>query len=299
MQLLPVAPPVAVPGMPGFDYVAVDAARRRVYAAHTGSRALLIIDADSGEVKDEVRVGPVHGVAVDPVSGVVFTGNGTDDSVSEVDPQTQKVVTSVGLPGAIDAIAYDATLKRIYADEDNGTRIFVIDARTMQHVATISLPGHHPEYLAIDPENHDVYQNVSDLSEIAVIDPRSLKVPYVITTPGIPHNHPLQYDAAYHEIITGGGGIIAAYDGDGKQLGVAATPEVDQCDLDQQTHYIACAGGGYITVLQTRPGQGPAVLAQADVPRGVHTLAIDPKTGNIFAVWGSSMGDFVQRFAMR
>jgi DNA-binding beta-propeller fold protein YncE len=299
MLILPVAPPVAVPGMSDFNYVTVDAKRRRVYAAQTGSGALLIVDADSGDVKGAVRVGPVHGVAVDPISGIVFTGNGTDNTVSEVDPQTQKVLATVEVPGAVDAIAYDTTYKRIYADEEGGTHIFVIDAPTMRHIATISLPGHKLAYLTIDPETHDLYQNIEDLSEIAMIDPRSLTVRDVITTPGIPHNHPLQYDAAYHQIITGGGGIIAAYDRDGKQLGIAATPQVDQCDLDQQTHYIACAGGGYITVLQTRPGQGPAVLAQADVPRGLHTMAIDPKTRNIFAVWGSSAGDFVQRFAMR
>jgi hypothetical protein len=146
---------------------------------------------------------------------------------------------------------------------------------------------------------HDIYQNIDDLGEIAVVDPRSLRVRDVITTPGITHNHPLQYDAAYHEIITGGGGVLAAYEPNGKILGLAAIPQVDQCDLDQQTHTIACAGGGYITVLQTRPGQGPAVLADLDVPRGLHTLAIDPKTGNIFAVWASPTGAFVQRFALK
>lgn len=299
MQIIPVAPPVSVPGTAGFDYVTVAAARRRVYAAHTGSRALLIVDADTGEVKGQVSVGPMHGVAVDPISGVVFTGNGTDDTVSEVDPEAQKVVTTVHLPGPIDAIAYDSALKRIYADEADGTRIFVIDARTMRHVGTVSLPGHKPEYLAIDPENHDVYQNIDDLSEIAMIDPQSLKVPAVITTPGIAHNHPLQYDAAYHQIITGGGGLLAAYARTGKQLGLAAIPQVDQCDLDQQTHYIACAGGGYITVLQTRPAQGPSLLSELAVPLGVHTLAIDPKTSDIWAVWGSPEGAFVQRFALR
>lgn len=298
MLLLPVAPPVAVPGLPGFDYVTVDAARRRVYAAHTGNHALLIVDADSGAVKGQVTVGPMHGVAVDPVSGIVFTGNGTDNSVSEVDPQTQEVVATTGVPGPVDAIAYDTRFKRIYADEADGTRIFVIDAVTMRHVATVSLPGHKPEYLAIDPQTHYVYQNIDDLGEIAVIDPQSLTVRSVIKTPGIVHNHPLQYDAAYHQIIAGGGGMIAAYERDGKELDLAAIPQVDQCDLDQQTHVVACAGGGYITVLQTRPTQGPAVLTQTDVPGGIHTLAIDSKTGDVWTVWGSPQGDFVQQFAL-
>src|SRR6202020_1506396 len=68
-MLIPALPPQAVPVYSGFDYVTVDPQRRRVYAAHTGSRALLIVDADSGKVLGQVRVGPLHGVAVDPADG--------------------------------------------------------------------------------------------------------------------------------------------------------------------------------------------------------------------------------------
>ena len=44
-------PPQPVPVFSGFDYVTIDAQRRRVYAAHGGSKALLIVDADSGKVR--------------------------------------------------------------------------------------------------------------------------------------------------------------------------------------------------------------------------------------------------------
>lgn len=299
MPLVPLAPPVAVPVYSGFDYVTIDAARRRVYAAHTGSRALLIVDADSGKVAGQVRVGPMHGVAVDPASGHVFTGNGTDDTVSEVDPLTQKVLRSADVPGAIDAIAYDAARRRIYADEDDGTRLFVIDAAAMKLVATVTLPGHKPEYLAVDPQTHEVYQNIDDLGEVAVVDPDKLSVSRTFPTPGIVHNHPLQYDAQYREIITGGGGVLAAYTRDGKELGHTAIPPVDQCSLDPATHLLACAGGGKITMLRARPSAGPELIAQLDVPRGVHTVAIDPKTDDVWAVWASPEGDFIQRFALR
>src|SRR5581483_2269498 len=94
MPLVPVTPPQPVAVFGGFDYVTVDVVRRRVYAAHTGSRALLIVDADSGKVLGQVRVGPLHGVAVDPATGHVFTGDGDARTVSEIDPVTQKVLHS-------------------------------------------------------------------------------------------------------------------------------------------------------------------------------------------------------------
>src|ERR1700679_31824 len=98
-MLTPALPPQAVPVFGGFDYVTVDAQRRRVYAAHGGGNALLIVDADTGKVIGQVRVGRMAGVAVEPVSGHVFTGNGSDRSVSEVDPVTMKNLRSVDVDG--------------------------------------------------------------------------------------------------------------------------------------------------------------------------------------------------------
>src|SRR6202522_751944 len=197
-------PPQPVPVFSGFDYVSVDAQRRRIYAAHGGSKALLIVDADSGKVIGQVRVGPMAGSAIEPLTGHVFTGNGEDDSVSEVDPVAMKVLRSVDTSGPVDAIAYDPANGRIYADEDDGTHLFVIDAKTFTLVKSIVLPGHKPEFLTIDPETHEVYQNIDDLSEIAVIDPVTLTVKRTIPTPEVKANHPLQYDPDFHQLAVGG-----------------------------------------------------------------------------------------------
>jgi outer membrane protein assembly factor BamB len=294
-------PPQSVPIYSGFDYVAVDAQRRRVYAAHTASEALLIVDADSGRVLGQVRVGPMHGVAVDPVTGHVFTGDGESQTVSEIDPEAKTVLRTADVGGKVDAIAYDPGNSHIYADEDDGTHIFVIDAKTMKSIGTVTLPGHKPEYLTVDPKTHVVYQNISDLSEFVVVDGSSLAVTKTIATPEIAHNHPLQYDPDYAHVLVGGqNGTIAAYDTNGKLVGkVAIQPKVDQCSLDRASHRIACAGSGMLTVLQDNPAGAPTVIAQTGVPQGAHTVGIDSKTSNVWIVWAAATGDFTQSFAVR
>jgi len=301
MPLLPVIPPQSVPIFSGFDYVTVDAQRRRVYAAHTASEALLIVDADTGSVIGQVKVGPMHGVAVDPANGHVYTGDGTSRTVSEVDPATKTVVRSADVDGNVDAIAYDPSNGHIYADEDDGTRIFVVDAKTMKSIGTIALPGHKPEYLSIDPKTHEVYQNISDLSEFVVIDPATLKVTKTFGTPEIKGNHPLQYDPAYGHVLIGGqNGILAVYDTSGKLVGqTKIQPRVDQCTLDRDSHLIACAGSGTLTVLHDTAGGAPALVAQTDVPREAHTTAIDAKTGHVWIVWSQENGDFTQSFSVK
>lgn len=296
-MLTPAAPPQSVPVFSGFDYVTIDAVRRRVYAAHSGSQRLLVVDADTGSIVGQVRVGEAHGVAVDPANGHVYVGT-SEDEVSEIDPVTLKVVNHVDVGGAVDAIAFDPSNGRIYADEDDGTKVFVVDAKTFKLIKTIVVPGHKPEYLAINPKTHEVYQNIDDLAEIAVIDPGSMSVTRTIPTPDLKHNHPLQYDPEYDQIVTAGGGVMGAYAPNGKKLGQLTVGRFDQCDLDSTEHVLACAGDGGITRFTLHRGGAPTLLDNVAVNSGVHTTAIDPKTHAVFAVWGDrdGKGDFLQKF---
>ena len=298
-MLTPALPPQSVAIFSGFDYLSVDAQRRRVYAAHGGGKALLIVDADSGKVLGQVEVGRMAGNAVEPTTGHVFTGNGDDDSVSEVDPVAMKVLRSVDTPGHVDAIAYDPTNSRIYADEDDGTRLFVIDAKTMAIVKTITLPGHKPEFLTVDPQTHDVYQNISDLAEIAVIDPGTLTVKKIIPTPELKGNHPLQYDPAYKLIVVGGtNGMMSTYTPAGVKRATIPVPRFDQCTIDRDAHVLACAGSGGITRIAVHADGSLAVVDTTPVNPGVHTTTIDPTTHAVFTVWSNhdGSGDFVQKF---
>jgi len=298
-MMTPLAPPQPVPIFSGFDYVTVDAARRRVYAAHNASGALTIVDADSGKVLGQVKVGDLHGVAVDPATGHVFTGNGTDQSISEVDPVTMKELRTADVAGAVDAIVYDPGNGRIYADEDNGTHVYVVDARTMKSVGTVDLPGHKPEYLAVDPKTHELYQNITDLQEVAVVEPVSLKVARTIPTPEIVANHPLQFDPDYGHLIVGGkNGTIAVYEPSGKLVGTTAIaqPGVDQCDLDRKSHLFACAGSGAIEVFRDNRSGPPSLVTTATVSKTAHTVGIDPAALSVWTVWPQADGDFVQGF---
>jgi len=304
MPIVPMTPPQPVAIYSGFDYVTVDAERRRVYAAHTGSQTLLIVNADSGQEIGQVQTGPSHGVAVNPETGHVYTGDGEARTVSEVDPIAQKVLATTDVAGNVDAIAYDPVEHRIYADEDDGTRMFVIDSRTMKSVGTVALPGHKPEYLAIDPQSHKIYQNIANLSEFVVIDPKRLTVVQTIKTPGIANNHPLQLDTDLRHIYVGGrhdanSGILQTYDMDGNLLGQTNyAGRFDQCDVDSRTHNLYCAGDGAITVFHDS-GKQTTIVARYPTHEDTYTVAVDKKTGTFWTVWAGKVGDFIQGFVLK
>lgn len=296
MFTLTALPPHSVPIVSRFDYVTVDARRHRVYAAHTGSQTLLIVDETTGKVLGQVDTGPMHGVAVDPADGMIYTGDGTDQTVSKIDPVAMKVVSSVNVPGNVDGIEYDPQLHRLYADEDGGDHLYVIDTRTMKLAATVTLPSSDPEAIAIDPATHTVYQNLNDSNSIAVIDPKTLRVVKRITTAPIQHNHPLVFDAATDELVVGGkNGVMATYAPNGSLLAQGKVqPDIDQCSLGARGDVEACAGHGIVTLVALSKDGAPHVVATYHAPAGTHTVGIDEDAGTLWIVYPSDKGDFIQ-----
>jgi WD40 repeat protein len=294
--MLVALPPHTVPVVGRFDYVMTDSARGRVYAAHTGSEALLIVDGKTGAVLGQVQVGPIHGVAVDPADGSVYTGNGTDKTVAKVDPVAKKVVASVDVPGNVDGIVYDPALHRLYADEDGGSHVYVIDTTTMKLVGTVTLPSSDPEQMAIDPKTNLVYQNLNDRDSVAVIDAKRLKVIKIIKTPQIVHNHPLVFSPQLNQLIVAGkNGVISAYSPSGDLLGNGKVQtDIDQCSLGQDGELMVCAGAGVITLVKLARNGAPAVIATADTKHDVHTVGIDETRDRVWIVYPSANGDFIE-----
>jgi DNA-binding beta-propeller fold protein YncE len=300
MMHLTTAPPQPVAIVSHFDYMAADARRRRIYAAHTGSEALVVVNADSGQVLGQVDIGPLHGIAVDESSGIVYTGD-ESGTISAVDTKGMQVVNSIAVGRPVDAIAYDPVRKRIYADEDSGNHVFVVDATKMKLVATLMTPGTDHEYLAVDPKTGDVYQNIPDLDEFVVIDPASLKIVKAVKTPELKKNHPLQVDAVNSSVIVGGkNGVLSIYSFQGKLLGSGAMPPgVDQCDLDQAAGLLACAAEGTVSVISIPARGAPKVLAKLAVGNDAHTVAIDPRTHDVWTALVTPHGDYIQRIYVK
>lgn len=298
MPIIVAAPPQAVPAFSGFDYVAVDEAHHRAYAAHTPSKRLLIVDTTTGRVLGQVDVGPMHGLAVDERTGVIFTGNGTDQTISKIDPATMAVVTSTDVPGNIDAMAYDNARGRIYADQDGGGNVYVIDGATMKQIATIPMPADDLESPAVDQRTGTLYQNLANGGGYAIIDPASLKVVKVVKTPQLEKNHPLVYSQAAGQVIVGGiNGIISAYAPDGTHVGDAKVqPHIDQCSTGSQGRLIVCAGRGIVSLIRAESGMAPRVVGTLDTGHeSLHTVGIDDSTGDIWVVYSDGRGDWVQK----
>ncbi len=276
---------VVLGGEGGWDYLAVDAASRRLYL--TRGNRVSVLDADTLKPTGEIPgTDGVHGVAFAPELGRGFVSAGKADSVVIFDLKTLKVLGTVRTGANPDAIVYDPSTRRVFAFDGKSRDATVIDAAAGTVVATVPLGG-KPEFAAVDGAGA-VYVNIEDAGELVRLDARaaSVKARWPLAPCAEPSG--LAFDAAARTLFAVcANKLMAVVDAaPGK---VVATPAIgerpDAAAFDPGTGLAFSSNGeGTLTVVR-RGADGTYAAAQtAKTRKGARTMALDPKTGRVFLV---------------
>jgi DNA-binding beta-propeller fold protein YncE len=298
---LTAAPPIAVQRKPGwFDYMTVDVKYRRLLVPHSSNDQLAIVDMDGGTVLQQVDLGDGaegFGVAVDERDGKYFVGTASN-KVVDINRKNMVLQADIRLPGPVDAIAFDPNNDTLYADEGGGTRVWAINGKSDKLVATIPVPA-APEFIEFDPVSNRIYQNIKpEPSMVLAIDTKTNTV--VERWPVAPATrvHGLAVDGASGRVFSIGingklavidvktGAIVAMVD---------VAPRVDQIAFDAGNKRLYCPSGtGVMSVVQ-ETDTGATVIGSVAIPRGTHTVTVDPKTHNVWISYGGADNDFVEK----
>ena len=99
----------------------------------------------------------------------------------------------------------------------------------------------------------------------------------------------------------GANGVLSVYDTAGKKKFETKMPaHIDQCDLDQGTHMLVCAGGTALSLFALSADAAPKLVGTYSGKYHVHTVAFDAKTHDAWAVMedeGGTNQDYIQRFS--
>jgi len=287
---------MTVPGGPGgFDWMLVDKARHRLYAAHGGTKTLAVLDLQT-ETLRQIAVGEVSGAVVDAADGKVFVGCG-NNKVVVLDNDTLQKTAEIAVSGPVDDIKLDPKNGRVYADHDDGAEVWVIHARTNTLVGTIAVAG-APEEMAYDAAADRLYQNVKPADTVDVIDPATSKITTIWKTAPASSPHGLVLDTTSRRLFSAGGnGILVMLDPKTGKVAtsVAIAPGTDQISFDPKTQRIYCASRGFISVVQ-ETANGVRLLGNVPSPRGAHTLAVNPATGDVWISYSNPSGSYLQKF---
>ena len=270
-------------GEGGWDYLTVDSSDRRLYISR--GTHVMVLDLDTDKlVGDITGTTGVHGIAVAPELDRGFTSNGRINTASIFELKTLKVVGQVKTGTNPDAILYDSASKRVFTFNGGSKDATVFEGASGEVVGTIPLGG-KPEFAAADGKGK-VYVNIEDKDEVVEID--SLKLAAVKRYPLKPCEEPsgMGFDPEHHRVFAGcHNKVMAILDvSTGKVIAAVPIGEgVDGNGFDPGTELAFSSNGeGTLTVVrELSPGKF-GVAETVTTQRGARTMAIDPRTHNIY-----------------
>jgi DNA-binding beta-propeller fold protein YncE len=269
-------------GEGGWDYLTVDSSARLLYISR--STHVMVVDIDTDKVVADIADTPgVHGIAIAPELNRGYTSNGKANTATIFDLKTLKALGQVKTGENPDAILYDPATKRVFTFNGRSKDATVIEAASGNVAGTIPLGG-KPEYAAADGRGK-VYVNVEDTNEVVVID--SLKLTLIKRYSLKPCEEPtgMGLDAEHHRVYSGcHNKVMTILDTEtGKVITMPIGEGVDGNGFDPGMGLAFSSNGdGTLSVVREfSPGKFEIVQTVA-TQRGSRTMAIDPKTHNVY-----------------
>jgi YVTN family beta-propeller protein len=265
-----------------WDYLTADAEARRLYIAR--SSHVMVMDLDTGKVVGDLpKTAGVHGVALCPQRNKGFTSNGGDSTVTIFDTRTLMETARVKVGSGPDAIVYDPASDRVFTFNAGSKDATAISAETGEVVGTVQLDG-RPEG-GVSNGRGLVYVNVLGKNEVVAFDAKSFAV--VNRWPVAPGETPtgLGYDADKQRLFSScRNDKMVILDANGGKV-LATLPigkGTDACLFDPSSRLAFSSNrDGTLTVVE-EAADGYRVLANVTTQVGAKTMALDPKTHNIY-----------------
>ncbi len=276
---------IPIPGKAQWDYLKVDPEANRLYLSH-GTK-VEVVDLATGTIVGAIEDTPgVHGIALAPKLGRLFTSNGQENKASIVDSKSLKTLSKVSTGANPDSILFEPIQSEVYTFNGRGKSATVFNPESGQIIATVDLGG-KPEFATDDPQAGKIYVNLEDRSEVAVLDTKSHKV--VSHWPIAPGKSAsgMAIDLEHHRLFLGcDNKLMVMMDSVAGKV-VATVPigaGVDANAFDPTTQLAFSSNGedGNTTIAREISPDKLTVIQVLKTAVGARTMALNPKTHDIY-----------------
>ncbi len=268
---------IPLPNVKGrIDHFALDPIHNRLFVSALGNNTEEVIGIGTQVVVHTIPGVPTpQGVAYAPELNKLFVGSG-EGKLYVYDGSTFALITAIDFGDDVDNLRYEAAEKRVYVgfgDENTGA-IGIVDAVTNKRLEDEFKLGGHPESFQLSATSPDIYVNLPDLKQIAVIDRSKRSV--IRWSLKSESNFPMALDDPDHRLFvaTRTPPQFAVFDTGSGHL-VAALPTVQDSDdlyYDSIRRRLYVAGGeGYISVYQQNDADHYKLLAKVQTAVGART----------------------------
>lgn len=267
---------IPLPGVLGrFDHFGFDR-QNQLFVSALGNNTVEVIDI-SGRTRAHSISGIPNpqGVVYSPETKKLFAAS-SKGKLYVFDGTSFDLITAIDFHGDVDNLRYDAANRRVYVgygDDETGA-IGTVDATTNDRLDEEYKLGSHPESFQLETTGPNIYVNLPELKQIAVINRSTHAISRWPLT--LEHNFPMALDEADHRLFvaTHEPARLAVFDTNSGHL-VAMVPCVQDADdlyYDSTRKRIYVPGGeGYISVFQQKDADHYQLLAKVSSTLGART----------------------------
>jgi len=274
---------IPLPGVQGrIDHFGMDD-KGHLFLSALGSNSEEVIDIGAqARIHSISGIPTPQGVVFSPETNKLFVGS-AKGSLYIYDGTSYKQITAIDFHGDVDNLRYDPATEQVfvgYGDEETAA-IGTVDATTNQRGRDFKL-GAHPESFQLENNGTNIYVNLPDLRQIAVINRKTWTV--TRWPLGQDGNFPMALDEADHRVFvnTRGPAKLLVVDTDSGKT-VASLSSVEDCDdlyYDSARKRIYASGGeGFIAVFQQKDADHYELLTKVPTTLGARTSAYFGKLG--------------------
>jgi DNA-binding beta-propeller fold protein YncE len=268
---------IPLPNVKGrIDHFGFDPVHNRLFVSALGSNTEEIIGIGAQTVVHTISGVPTpQGVVYSPETNKLFVGS-DEGKLYVYDGTTFDPITSIDFGDGVDNLRYDAAERRLYVgygDERTGA-IAMVDAATNKRLDNEFKLGAHPESFRLSASGPNIYVNLPDLKQIAVINRNTHSIVRWPLT--FESNFPMALDETNHRLFvaTRVPPRLAVFDSNSGHQ-VAALPTVqDSDDLyydSARKRVYVCGGEGYISVFEQEDADHYKLLAKVQTAIGART----------------------------
>ncbi len=193
--------------------VVTDPAEKNAFVVDAKGNSLVVVDLNSGEIKQKIAVGASpEGASLSPDGKTVAVCVEDDNAVAFVDVATQKVTRKIKTQGQNpEHCVFTRDEKWLITSNENSNDIDVIDLAAGKSIAKIATAG-HPRGVALVPGKHIAYVVQETTGGVDVVDLDAKKVLTSIATGTRPADVVASKDGKRMFVANGGDGTVVAID---------------------------------------------------------------------------------------
>lgn len=246
-----------VPLGPYTDHLSVDLKGRRLFATPQAHKSVYVFDLDTGKlIQDIAGFENPHSVLYRSDLDRIYVTDGGTGELRIFDGQHYRLTKAIKLLMDADSIGYDSETKHLYVTNGGeGAKLdysFLTDIDTTRgdRIADIKISTASLEAMALENSGPNIYINLTDKNEIAVVDRRKNTLVTLWPITKGKHNIAAALDETHHRLFVG-------------------------CRNTETS--------GVIIVIDTQTGQE---LQTLPIAGWVDYMAFDPQTQRIYATCG-------------